>query len=247
MIPALEDQNSELLRRVDSILSQTEKIVGTSKFFGEIWKTMIRTPRARLSAIKFMDRKIPKSAKQAAALLEPAQGQNKLCPSRYDQVIRHGKMIVEDAQDPKYANNKPEFYKEEQAKMQLLAQHDLEAYCHFYFPNREHLMVNALLKGLSIQDNMDNPVYVNRATFDFLITHLPIACEIMSDEEKIRVSEAALLNLKLRDFASHKKFFAWFMGHLDDDEVEPSADDPAIRAIVPALRRIFLRFRDVRP
>ena len=128
-----------------------------------------------------------------------------------------------------------------------MAQQDLEAYCYFYYPNREHLLINALLKGLSIQDNMENPVYVNRATFDFLITHLPISGDLLSDEEKIRLLEAALLNLKLRDFASHKKFFAWFMGHLDDEEVEPPSDDPAIRAIVPALKRIFLRFRNVRP
>ena len=131
--------------------------------------------------------------------------------------------------------------------MHLLEQHDLEAYCYFYYPNREHLVINAILKGLSIQDNMDNPVYVNRATFDFLITHLPMTCDLLSDEEKIRLLEAALLNLKLRDFASHKKFFAWFMGHLDDEEVEPPADDPAIKAIVPALKRIFLRFKNVRP
>jgi hypothetical protein len=65
MIPALEDQNSELLKRVERILSKTEEIVGTSKFFGEIWKTMIRTPRARLSAIKFLDRKIPRTPKAA--------------------------------------------------------------------------------------------------------------------------------------------------------------------------------------
>ena len=70
MIPALEDQNSELLRRVDRILARTEEIVGTSKFFGEIWKTMIRTPRVRLSAIKFLDRKIPRSPKAAAALIQ---------------------------------------------------------------------------------------------------------------------------------------------------------------------------------
>ena len=94
---------------------------------------------------------------------------------------------------------------------------------------------------------MENPVYVNRATFDFLITHLPIVSDLLSDEEKIRVLEAALLNLKLRDFATHKKFFAWFMGHLDDEEAEPDPEDPAIRAIVPALKRIFLRFKNVRP
>lgn len=59
--------------------------------------------------------------------------------------------------------------------------------------------------------------------------------------------EGALLNLKLRDFASHKKFFAWFQGHLDDEEAEPVADDPALLAIVPALKRIFTRFKNVRP
>lgn len=151
MIPALEDQNSELLRRVERILAKTEEIVGTSKFYGEIWKTMIRTPRARLSAIKFLDRKIPKSPKQAAALLTASsQNQNKLSPSRYDQAIKFGKMFVEDALDPKYADQKPQFYRDECEKMEKLSQHDLEAYCYFYYPNREHLVVNALLKSLSI-------------------------------------------------------------------------------------------------
>lgn len=63
--------------------------------------------------------------------------------------------------------------------MERLSQLDLEAYCYFYYPNREHLVVNALLKSLSIQDNMDNPVYINRATFDFLITHMPITTDIL--------------------------------------------------------------------
>ena len=117
MIPALEDQNSELLRRVERILTRTEEIVGTSKFFGEIWKTMIRTPRVRLSAIKFLDRKIPRSPEAAAALINPAPNgqpsQLKLCPSRYQQCIKFGNMIVEDSQDGKFATEKPQFWKDE--------------------------------------------------------------------------------------------------------------------------------------
>ena len=66
MIPALEDQNADLLRKVENILYETEQIVGTSKFFGEIWKAMLRTPRTRLSAIKFLVRKIPKDRQQAS-------------------------------------------------------------------------------------------------------------------------------------------------------------------------------------
>ena len=154
MIPALEDQNSELLRRVERILARTEEIVGTSKFFGEIWKTMIRTPRVRVSAIKFLDRKIPKSPKAAAALIQTAANggptQQKIWPSRYEQLIKFGKMIVEDSQDAKFTVEKPQFWKEEREKMQLLEQEDLEAYCYFYYPNREHLLINSLIKGLSI-------------------------------------------------------------------------------------------------
>ena len=59
-------------------------------------------------------------------------------------------MHVEDSKDPKYANEKPEFWRIEQEKMHQLEEQDLEAYCYFYYPNREHLFINALSKGLSI-------------------------------------------------------------------------------------------------
>ena len=59
MLPALEDQNGEILKKVEEILKETEAIVGTSAFFGEIWKAMLRTPRSRLSAIKYLDKRIP--------------------------------------------------------------------------------------------------------------------------------------------------------------------------------------------
>jgi hypothetical protein len=60
MLPALEDQNSGILKRVEKILERTESIVGTSEFYGEIWKAMLRTPRTRLSAIKYLEKKIPR-------------------------------------------------------------------------------------------------------------------------------------------------------------------------------------------
>ena len=65
MLPALEDQNSEILKSVENILKKTEQIVGTSEFYGEIWKAMLRTPRARLSAIKYLDKRIPVNLKKA--------------------------------------------------------------------------------------------------------------------------------------------------------------------------------------
>jgi hypothetical protein len=65
MLPALEDQNADLLKMVDEILKKAETIVGTSEFYGEIWKTMLRTNRTRLSAIKYLEKRIPKDLETA--------------------------------------------------------------------------------------------------------------------------------------------------------------------------------------
>lgn len=65
MLPALDDQNTDIIKKVEHILQETEKTVGTSEFYGEIWKAMLRTPRARLSAIKYLEKRIPKDMEHA--------------------------------------------------------------------------------------------------------------------------------------------------------------------------------------
>lgn len=73
MLPALEDQNGDILKKVEEILKETEAIVGTSEFFGEIWKAMLRTPRSRLSAIKYLDKRIPGDYERALKAREDRQ------------------------------------------------------------------------------------------------------------------------------------------------------------------------------
>ncbi len=68
MLPALEDQNADKLKRVEEILRKTETIVGTSEFYGEIWKAMLRANRTRLSAIKYLEKRIPKDLDAAREL-----------------------------------------------------------------------------------------------------------------------------------------------------------------------------------
>ena len=68
IVPALDDQNDEMVTKIHHILHRTEKIVGTSKLFGEIWKTMLRSPRSRLTAIKYLDTKIPRTIDEASEL-----------------------------------------------------------------------------------------------------------------------------------------------------------------------------------
>ena len=70
MLPALEDQNADKLKRVEEIMKKTEKAVGTSEFYGEIWKAMLRTNRTRLSAIKYLEKRIPRDLEGARDLMK---------------------------------------------------------------------------------------------------------------------------------------------------------------------------------
>jgi hypothetical protein len=77
-----------ILKRVEIILGEAEKIVGTSEFFGEIWKAMLRTPRTRLSAIKYLEKRIPKDL-EAAKLLSK---EGKIYISRYAVTVSQQKV-----------------------------------------------------------------------------------------------------------------------------------------------------------
>jgi hypothetical protein len=119
----------------------------------------------------------------------------------------------------------------------------LEAYYFFYYPNKEKLVNNALLAGLSI---VSQDVYVNRAVFDFLLSHMAIIGNFNNEEESINIVEGALMTLVKKDFASLKKFFTWFQGHFEEDtDLMPIRDDPSIRFVIPALKRIFFKFQKV--
>ena len=48
---------------------------------------------------------------------------------------------------------------------------ELHDYFYFYYPNKSQLVMNALIAGLSTAEIQ---VYVNRATLDFMISHMSI-------------------------------------------------------------------------
>jgi hypothetical protein len=69
---------------------------------------------------------------------------------------------------------------------------------------------------------------------------MPITSNVNSKEEKIRLVEGALMTLVIQDFACVKKFFTWFLEHLDlEDEEEIAEDDESMTTVIPALKRIF--------
>ena len=115
----------------------------------------------------------------------------------------------------------------------------IKGFLYFYYPNRPNLVINAILSGLHTRaDNL-----VIRATFDFIISHVEIDSDFIEMEERVRLVEGALLTLMVRDFASHKKFFNWFLAHLDDEE-EVSQDDLAVQACIIAYKRILKRYQN---
>jgi hypothetical protein len=74
---------------------------------------------------------------------------------------------------------------------------------------------------------------------------MPIDSEINTHEEKIRIFEAGMLTLMKQDFAIVKKFFTWFMGHLNPDDEDIDENDPAITVCIPALTRMLKRFKSI--
>ena len=117
-----------------------------------------------------------------------------------------------------------------------------ESYFYFYYPNKEVMVNNALLAGLS---TLNQTVYVNRAVLDFLVSHMSITSAINTDQESVNLMEGALMTLVKKDFASLKKFFHWFMEHLSYSNTKPAANDPSIRFVNPALKTIFKKFYKV--
>ena len=114
-----------------------------------------------------------------------------------------------------------------------------DALYYFYYPIRSNLVINALLNGLNDRENC----LVVRATFDFLITHVPIDSDFLGKQERVQLMEASLLTLIKRDFASQKKFFAWSFDHLVDNV---DSNDPAVRSCIDAFQNILKRFSNLK-
>jgi Dopey, N-terminal len=207
--------------------------VGTSEFYGEIWKAMLRTNRTRLSAIKFLEKRIPRDLDSARDLMKKEQiyvsrYKIKMVPHKTKEGAVETRVVLE--KDPS----------REEIERQHLQLNSLEDFFYFFYPMKDKLCLNSLLAGLA-----DQSIYVNRGVVDFLISHAPITGRINKDLENVKLVEGALITLNRKDFAFIKKFFTWVLGHLDDDDdYKPKDSDPAIKTLVPALKCLYKKFMD---
>ena len=135
----------------------------------------------------------------------------------------------------------------------------LRSYFYFYFPNKSKLVMQALAAGLSIKENYQDSVAVNKASMDFLISHMPIDSPLNCIDENKFLTEAALRMLNRKDFALGEKINTWLFEHMEeidyDSEFEfdvlvndnidgvgadiVSEEDPAIVSIVLAIENML--------
>ena len=125
--------------------------------------------------------------------------------------------------------------------MKMADKMELQDYFFLFYPNKTKLVINALISGLSIVDNSN---YVNRATLDFLISHMPINSNVNSIQENIRLVECASLAYTKKDFATLNKLQNWLFEHFDEDEEEIDSQDPTIISIVESQKNLFRKSMD---
>jgi len=220
MLPSLEDQNTIILKKIESILQRTEEIVGTSQFYGTIWMCMLRTPRTRFSAIKYLEKKIPRD-KAGVDIYKKNPG---IHISKYTlQIVDKQLFCVTDKQ-------------RETNELKMRESFGTDELFYFFYPNKEQIVINALIAGMEEPSSQ----MVKRGVLDFLISHMPIKGNMNKEHELVKLTYSALLEVSKKDYAFIKKFSNWFMSHIDDEDKEQVPnDDPAIRAAIPAIINIF--------
>lgn len=116
---------------------------------------------------------------------------------------------------------------------------DMNDFLYFFYPNKSQLVINALVSGLQLTEIN----YVNRATLDFLISHMPLKDEqINTEDEKIRLVESASLTYTNRDFATLNKLQHWLFEQYEEEEID--LNDPTVIAIVESQKNLFRQSMD---
>ena len=156
---------------------------------------MIVTLNTILSGLKFLDTLIPKDFNSASK--KAKEGRVYISPLR--QVIIGGIMSIEKHDSG--STTKPQWIEAQEDKIAKMANGgDIkEEVIAFYYPKKTQLVTNALLTCLSLQGNS---IYINRAAFDFLSSHLVITGTLNEMEENIRLCEFGLISTRNRDMAA---------------------------------------------
>lgn len=133
---------------------------------------LLRTPRARFSAIKYLEKRIPRDLN----LARDAAQRGHIHVGKYVLKIDTKKVLLESDAIRR---------EEELARISDMT---MESYFYFYYPNKHNLVLNALIAGIE-----DNQIFVIRGVLDFLLTHMPITSDINSLDEKVNLVEAVLI------------------------------------------------------
>lgn len=108
-----------------------------------------------------------------------------------------------------------------------------------YYPSKSTLVINAIIQCLQ-----DEQGFTQRWAFDFLMSHMPLASDILSFDEKVCLIEASCLLLKKKKIESIiRRLYIWVFGHIKEKEETQETisgkNDVALKAFVKAVKKLF--------
>lgn len=135
----------------------------------------------------------------------------------------------------------------------------LHDYFYFYYPNKDKLVINALIVGLQtikfnatggaiLRQNKQLQRQYNRATLEFLISHMRMESDINSIEENVLLVENVTLLYTGGDLACINNINEWLipsqLDDLDEDDIEDMTSmrrHICVRTIVEAMKKHFVK------
>lgn len=223
-------------------------------------------PRTRIAALKFLKKALPKnpaatSSRQVNAdkftlflsncklHLNRDSNQQAVASSIASQFDDVGSTYT--ATSTPWPEEDHKFTREEDLSVvsDIVPDHTLtlQAMIYYFYPNKQTLVINALIAGLQ-----DKEKFVNRSTVDLLLSHLPFISEILSDNERTLLIRAGLDVLLKRDYTCSQNFIRWlFTAFEESQEEQVAAGEEQLnlegelieKPLIDALKMLF-RVRD---
>ncbi|KRX02740.1 Armadillo-type fold [Pseudocohnilembus persalinus] len=100
------------------------------------------------------------------------------------------------------------------------------------FPNKSTLVINAIIECLE-----DETPLVRRTILDFLIQHLSIKSNFLSDTDRMILIQALLYQMQKKDASMIKRVNTWLFGKADDDNRYNVSQE--YEFVIPLLKQAF--------
>ena len=185
LLVGLEDQNDEAKKQVEELIAGLGSKVGTRNLFGAIWLAIFRSGKVREASLKYINRTIP-TKPEGFNMQKIFLQTSEFLVSNCDELEMGDVVCVEEDRDI-----------------------TLEELIFHFYPKKDTLVLNGLISCLA-----DESIYVQRASLDFLITHMKLTSPILSFSQRVILIQAAALLLLKKNDITIRKFYNWYIYYI---------------------------------